>query len=157
MTSLELSKMRDHSPYKKDFEYWNPLVSYQQSHSTIGFYYEEWCEYFADIILFGKEDHLSLMNKKEFEFYNSLPDESIKVYRGIAVNNLDDVKEDFGFSWTLDKNIAKWFAERYLNENDKLIPVVFEREISKDEIIWVLLERNEKEVVICNLDQMSEE
>ena len=160
MTDSELHKILkscDHAPMKKDFEYWTPRLSYEQSHHPIKYYYKEWCDYFHKCLSLKSEDHLSLMNKKELELYNSLADEKIKVYRGIAVENLNDVQKDFGFSWTLDKSIAERFSGKFAQRlNDKLIPIVLEREISKSMIVWVLLEREEKEVVVYDYEELRE-
>ena len=162
MTDNELHKILkscDHTPLKKGYpgEDWTPLVSYQQSQHPINYYYKEWCDYFHKCLYLKSEDHLSLMGKKELELYNSLPDEKIKVYRGIAVKSLNDVQDNFGFSWTLDKNIAEWFSKVFSRRsNDKLIPIVLEREIEKNMIVWVLLDRDEKEVVVYDYEELRE-
>ena len=70
---------------------------------------------------------------------------------------MNDVQDNFGFSWTLDKNIAEWFSKVFSRRsNDKLIPIVLEREVSKSMIVWVLLEREEKEVVVYDYEELRE-
>lgn len=53
-----------------------------------------------------------------------------------------------GFSWTLDKDVALWFANRFKEEFGE-VPV-HERQFTKDDAVMYIEERNEKEVVILS-------
>ena len=71
---------------------------------------------------------------------DDLSDENIiTIYRGVKVNNYR------GLSWTVDKNVAEWFARRFGHDGDRCY--VFTGTINKKDIIALFSSRNEKEVV----------
>ena len=86
---------------------------------------------------FNKSDKNILMSKDELEAYNKL-DDSIDVYRGVKPGA--KVK---ALSWTTDKKVAKWFADRY-EKNGKVYKAV----IDKKDVLAYFLNRNEYEVVV---------
>ena len=51
-----------------------------------------------------------------------------------------------GFSWTLDKNVASWFAKRFAANFDE-VPI-HKKKFSKTNAVMFINDRNEKEVVI---------
>lgn len=61
---------------------------------------------------FAEAEKSALMNADELEVLNRLPD-LIHVYRGIT-----DIVHDDGLSWTTDRNIANWFAARWIRNED---------------------------------------
>ena len=77
------------------------------------------------------------MSTSDFEKYKSLSDGLI-VYRGIQHN----AKED-GFSWTLSKEKAKWFASRFNNHGK-----VVERKVQKKDIVAYINDLNEQEIIL---------
>ena len=74
-------------------------------------------------------------DKKEYE---SLP-ETFIVYRGIQIG-----ENPIGFSWTIKKSTAIWFANRFDNENDQ----VCEMKINKNDVVFYSNERSEFEIVL---------
>lgn len=86
---------------------------------------------------FNKSDKNILMSKDELEAYNKL-DNLIDVYRGVKPGA--KVK---ALSWTTDKKVAKWFADRY-EKNGKVYKAV----IDKKDVLAYFLNRNEYEVVV---------
>ena len=74
-----------------------------------------------------------MMNEEEKIFFESLPDE-ITIFRG----GMDDK----GFSWTLDKDRACWFANRWNQDQE-----VFEKTINKSDALAYLNGRNESEII----------
>lgn len=78
-----------------------------------------------------------LMNQEEQLVFDSLP-ETITVYRGIQKDATTNA-----LSWTLDKNVAKWFANRFNNNG-----AVVEATINKKHVFAYINGRNEKEVVV---------
>lgn len=76
-----------------------------------------------------------LMNEKELEIYQNIEDE-ITVYRGC-----ENEKELKGISWTIDENVAKWFAKRF-NKNGEC----FKAKINKKYVIGYL--ECEKEIIL---------
>jgi len=98
-----------------------------------------------------------------FEWYKSLIDESgskiidgdiislpqyIKVYRGMT--KAESRNKQYGVSWTLDKNVAEFFAYNYMRNYDtaKYKKTVISKTINKDDILYYSNNRNEKEIII---------
>ena len=88
-----------------------------------------------------------MMDEKEKAFFDSLPEE-ITIFRG----GMDDK----GFSWTLDKDKAVWFADRWqMNGNlgDKSNVTkrhntnLFEKTINKNDALAYLNGRGESEII----------
>lgn len=84
-----------------------------------------------------RPERRNLMNQFEVQAYSNLPDE-VTVYRGCQKNQNED-----GLSWTLDKSKADFFAHRLRKDG-----VILEKKVSKNQILAVLLGRNEQEVII---------
>jgi hypothetical protein len=87
--------------------------------------------------MFRKAKKKFLMNQDEQSVFNNLP-ENITVYRGIQKNATTNA-----LSWTLDKNVAKWFANRF-NHNGQII----EATINKKYVFAYIDGRGEKEIVL---------
>lgn len=66
-------------------------------------------------------------------------DSMITVYRGVKENNYK------GLSWTIDRNIAEWFAKRFSYNVNKVY--LFSGHLKKKDIIAFFNCRNENEVV----------
>lgn len=79
-----------------------------------------------------------LMDKGERKVFDALP-EKVTIYRGV-----DDLEYKYGFSWTLDKKVARWFA----NRNQGNSTYVYECIVDKKDLICYFQIRNEKEVII---------
>ena len=77
-----------------------------------------------------------LMDWDEQLALSSLAD-TVKVYRGCQKG----INEE-GISWTLKRDKAEWFANRFSKDG-----IVLEKEISKSDIIAVFTGRNEFEVI----------
>lgn len=90
------------------------------------------------LLWFKEANKAYLMNKREQKKFDKLP-ERVTIYRG--VNNPD---YKYGFSWTIDRRIADWFANRYENKQS----YVYECTVDKKDILCYLDIRNEKEVII---------
>ena len=99
--------------------------------------------------LFRKSKQEEMMTEDEIEALRSLP-ETVLVYRGVTSYNAGKVK---ALSWTLDRKVAQWFANRF-GENG----TVYEAEISKQHILSLFKGRNEWEVIVepDHLLQLSE-
>ena len=89
------------------------------------------------IYYFKKADKNILMSKDELEAYNKL-DDLIAVYRGVKPG-----AKVRALSWTTDKKVASWFADRYKKRGK-----VYKGVIAKKDIFAYFLGRNEYEVVI---------
>lgn len=78
----------------------------------------------------------NLMNKDEIIVLENLPDE-IEIYRGSNQNDY------LGWSWTLDRDKAKWFARRWNSE----VKILVEGKVKKSKVIAYFDCRNESEIV----------
>jgi len=78
-----------------------------------------------------------LMDTFDFQAYSNLPD-VVTVYRGCQKNQNEN-----DLSWTLDKEKAQFFAKRLGKKG-----IVLEKSVKKNQIVAVLLGRNEQEVII---------
>lgn len=84
----------------------------------------------------AKKEHV--MNKKEYQLYQSLPD-YVDIFRGVG-----DKKYKNGFSWTLNYETALFFATRF----DSNIPAVYKCTVAKEDILAYLNDRDEDEVIV---------
>lgn len=86
----------------------------------------------------GREE---CMNEKEHAALAALP-ETMTVYRGVG-----HARFKLGLSWTLDKERAEWFANRFAGANGRRAHV-YAGEVAKKDVLAHFLGRNENEVVI---------
>ncbi len=63
------------------------------------------------------------MTKEELKIFNSLPDE-FTIYRGVGH------KRKKGLSWTLSKDTAEWFMNRYEGKNNHVLTAKVKRKLS---------------------------
>lgn len=91
----------------------------------------------------GKRD---LMNKEEKELLRSLP-ETVTIYRGMT--EAESISKDYGVSWTLNKEVAQFFAFQYRRNHatQGKKKVVEELTINKKDIVAIFLGRKEFEVI----------
>ena len=80
-----------------------------------------------------------IMDEDDQIVYSNL-EEEITIYRGVTDYNKDDTK---AMSWTIDKDIAKWFANRFGQEG-----YIYTAKIHKKDIFAFCNLRNEKEVIV---------
>lgn len=90
------------------------------------------------LLWFQEANKSYLMDKGERKVFDALP-EKVTIYRGV-----DDPEYKYGFSWTLDKKVARWFA----NRNQGNGTYVYECTVDKKDLICYFQIRNEKEVII---------
>jgi len=110
--------------------YWRILSSLWTGSENIFQHKDLWKE-----LLKNKTNSHYFMSKKDLEFYNSLENEFI-VYRGY--NQWED-----GYSYTIDKDVAIWFAERF-GQNG----IIKERLVKKEDVFAFTNSRQEKEIII---------
>jgi integration host factor subunit beta len=91
-----------------------------------------------DILESGYRTIYLMMDKKEQEYFEELPD-TVTIYRGC------DEQNQSGICWSLDRDIAIEFPflHRYKAKN----PVLVTATVCKDEIVAVKLNRDEFEVI----------
>jgi hypothetical protein len=84
-----------------------------------------------------RKNREAMMNEEEQSYMRTLP-ESVTIYRGCR----KDLNEN-GMSWTLNREKAEFFANRFQHEDGKIL----EATVNKKEIYAVFLGRKEFEVV----------
>lgn len=80
-----------------------------------------------------------LMDKEEMEVYSKLED-VVVIYRGVTDYNNKQIK---AMSWTLNKETAIWFANRFKQKG-----YVYQAKINKKDILTFCDKRNEKEIIV---------
>ena len=133
----------NHGPYAHQ----DPLRAFQMS-QTISYphaQYSRWATFLADAA--DSRDYDYLMSEEERAALEALPAQ-VTIYRGIRTCQIR--REIYGLSWTLSRSVAEWFANvRGSYWGDQAgEPVILEQTVDKSRIVWLLLERNELEVVI---------
>lgn len=91
------------------------------------------------LAMFKAADPNILMDDEERSRLQSLED-PVTVYRGVTSYNAKNVK---ALSWTLDENVAQWFAHRYGEQG-----TVYQAQIRKGDIYAIFTGRNESEVIV---------
>jgi hypothetical protein len=93
-----------------------------------------------------EENRDSLMSKKEIKILNNLPDK-VKIYRGVTTDEIEN--NDFGLSWSLNREVAEFFAFKYRRNYDtsSSLKTVIELEVDKNEIIAYFHDREEAEII----------
>lgn len=89
--------------------------------------------------MFQSAESKHLMSQAEMNTLDAL-DATITVYRGITSYNAKNVK---ALSWTLDRNVAEWFATRFDEDG-----TVYQAQIAKSHIYAYFNGRNESEVIV---------
>jgi hypothetical protein len=79
----------------------------------------------------------NLMTEDELNTMESL-DDTVTIFRGCVKNLNED-----GLSWTLDKERAEWFANRFDQEG-----IVIEKAIGKEKIVAYFSGRGEEEIIV---------
>lgn len=86
---------------------------------------------------FKYADKQYLMTEEELDYYNNLPEEII-IFRGVQNKEYSD-----GFSWTMNKEKAKWFANRFDCDG-----VVYKAIANKRDILCYNNRRREQEIIV---------
>jgi hypothetical protein len=91
---------------------------------------------------FRKASKKYLMDKEEYAYYESLPEE-ITVYRGVGRR-----RAKYGLSWTDDEKVANWFKNRWENITSDNEPMLLKAVINKKDVLAYLNSRGERELVV---------
>lgn len=82
-----------------------------------------------------RPDRIKMMREDDVVLFEALPD-TVIIYRGCSTQN------ENGMSWTLSKEKALWFANRFRTDG-----YVLEAEVKKSDIIALLNHRGEQEII----------
>jgi len=121
-----------------DKQYWSLLREVWIDSENIYSNRIDWWE----LLTSSRRDRKLFMNPAERSAWKKLPDE-LEIYRGTTEEERDS--HYLGFSWTLDKGRAAWFATRFARQGGPVLATAY---VNKADCIGLLLSRNEDEVVI---------
>lgn len=143
LESLVNAEMEGHV---EDFkEWWKALARVWVDSENIWQNHDDW-EY---IFGMAEEDKNSkhFMTPDERKAFKALPEE-FEVYRGYHVHKSAVTNEKYnnqkGFSWTLSREKAEWFAKRF-QRNEGRVDVM---KVNKSEVFAYMGSRNEEEVIL---------
>lgn len=88
-----------------------------------------------------------LMEPNEYKYLLELPQKFV-VYR--AANEIE-INREYGFSWTLSKQVAEFFKNDYIRGANRSPRKILTFEVNKDDVIAFFDSRNEKEVIILEV------
>ena len=133
--------------------YMDAIISYQQFMDNLIDVYtmSDNLYKYRDLVRTAFEWYKSILDESNSKFtddyINSLP-QYVKVYRGMT--QAESRNKKYGVSWTLDKNVAEFFAYEYCRNLDtaKYKKTVKSKIINKDDIIYYTNQRNENEIII---------
>jgi len=121
-------------------EYWDILSSLIVDSENIW----QWKSRYENLVINVDAEHARrMMNDEEREFFDNLPDE-VTIYRG-ALEFEDGTSNIDGYSWSLDREMAEFFANRFVRDGDT--PVIVEGKIAKEKIRSYFSGRNENEII----------
>ena len=96
-------------------------------------------------LFYARKNSKLMLDKDELKLLNSLPNE-VKIWRGVKVDDvLDD--DNIGLSFTLNKDKAIWFAERFAQAGVSQA-ILIEAVVKRDDILSIFLNRDEEEVIV---------
>lgn len=90
--------------------------------------------------MFKRADKTKLMDEDDRKVYEELPD-MVTIYRGVTSYNKKATK---AFSWTLDRKVAEWFANRF----DTGTGEIWTMTVPKERILCSFAGRGESEVIV---------
>jgi hypothetical protein len=96
-------------------------------------------------LLYAKDNPKLMMDKEELKLLNSLPNE-VKIWRGVKVDDVLD-EDNIGLSFTLNKDKAIWFAERF-SQAGVSQAILIEAVVNRFDILSIFLNRDEEEVIV---------
>ncbi|MAG24752.1 hypothetical protein CMI47_04145 [Candidatus Pacearchaeota archaeon] len=123
-------------------KYWDVLRSITMDSENIW----QWKENYRRLIIYVDSILTRMMmSDEELRAFKELPDK-LTVYRGISESSHEDMERRNGYSWTLSRETAKFFANRFKREGESAVILV--GEIDKACIKAYLQGRGEEEVII---------
>lgn len=119
----------------EDDDYWKLLADIWIDSENIWQNLDSWTFLFAH----RKNPH-AMMDADDLKLFEQLSDSSsILIFRGCKAHNRE------GLSWSLKRDVAEKFAERFDVEQDHMIAIGY---CSKKDIISLFVGRNESEIVV---------
>ena len=121
-----------------DDDYWSLLADLWLDSENIWQNLDQWRQ------LFESTRPGSPMTADENAALDAMPD-PIPVYRG----GIED-RNEYGLSWTTDRERAEWFAVRMASDDD--VAVVLEGMVARQDVVAYFTGRGEDEIVVFDAD-----
>lgn len=102
-------------------------------------YHLLWCEVWAEV-RDSVDGRRQVIHPDDREAFDALPD-LLTVYRGFQ---RDEGGEEYGWSWSLSRETAEWFARRRSNG----VPMIATMTVNKSDVLAYFNDRNEAEIVL---------
>lgn len=115
-----------------DTKYWSLLASIWVDTENQWQHLDKW----KQLLSSDRPNRHYMMSEESDRTLTALDDE-VTIYRGCQKGLNEN-----GLSWTLDKSVAKFFANRFGKKG-----IILEKKISKKDIVAIFLSRNESEVI----------
>jgi len=125
--------------------YWKQLRSaYQESDNLY-----QWKSEIKNCFQVDLPGKRYLMDEAERKIISDLSDE-VTIHRGMTVEEAES--NDYGISWTLNREKAEYFAFTYGRNHDTngLEKTIISKQIIKDQILALFNSRNEREIIFIN-------
>ena len=87
---------------------------------------------------------------RDAEFPTDHLPEQLTIWRGVSWPKVNGPEEDTGLSWTLNRDIACWFALRLPNDQNE--PFVIRRVVDRASVLAHITSRDEDEIIVEPID-----
>ncbi len=128
---------------EKPFEFWALVGRVWRDSENIHQHLKDWKQLWETAI----EGRRACMSDEDIRIFDSLP-EQIEVWRGTSHK-----RGVAGLSWTLDREKAVWFAQRFCSESR--VPLLAKGTVEKDDVLTYLGERDEREIISMKVSIIS--
>lgn len=98
-----------------------------------------WCEVW-EYVRESEGGRSQVIHADDCPIFDALPDE-LTVYRGFQ---REEGGEEYGWSWSLNRETAEWFARRWPNGE----PMIATMTVNKSDVLAYFNDRNEAEIVL---------
>jgi hypothetical protein len=121
--------------------YWRLLRAIWVDSENIGQNAERWGSFLRS----QRQSRSEMMTAGEAAALAAMPD-NVEVFRGVG----SETESDHGWSWTLNRETAEWFARRFAALSERAgCPSVKSATVSKSDVVAYMGSRGEEEVLIA--------
>jgi len=135
-----LEALQEIAPDMTDQEFWEKVTSVWMDSENIRECYQAWDR----LLRIDRHGRNFMMDDDERAFLAKLP-KVLTVWQGHTV------ERDDGWSWTLNKDKAEWFAHRFARLEDSE-PVLTEGRVYRNDVVAYLTSRGEDEILVAPED-----
>jgi hypothetical protein len=128
---------------EKPFEFWALVGRVWRDSENIHQHLKDWKQLWETAI----EGRRACMSDEDIRIFDGLP-EQIEVWRGTSHK-----RGLAGLSWTLDREKAVWFGQRFCSES--CVALLAKGTVEKDDVLAYLGERDEREIISMKVSIIS--